>query len=281
MTAQPNLNTQITKLQAQLDMADLLELAINRHNLEVVEMERLADYNDQLLAENAAQAETIAAQEELIAQLERRQASAMDAIDRFEPIAKAAVALRHTHDLTKANLAAVQKELNQLKGGENPKKLKEQIKRNKEKNAELTTRNERLLREAKEYRSQLKTQSATIDALKKEVYVSGVKDANGTFTRLWSDGTQHIILWPDAIKMQNTETGDVSEGRALLYMHQSGRGALLTLDDTTGTTQMGASPKGGLKISRQAKDFTDAWLYKVNQVQGGDITDADLRVTDI
>ena len=302
MTAQPNLNTQITKLQAHLDMADLLELAINRHNLEVVEFERLAEYNDQLEAERKEQAERIqqlrsdldmkqaecAGQAETIKQLEARNAQLeqqhtrdMEAITKIEPIAKAAVAQKRQLEMTQANLAATQKELTALKGGDNPKKLREQVKRNKDKNAELAAKCERLQREATQYRAQLKTERDLCEGLKRELYVQGVKNANGAFTRLWSDGTQNVILWPDAVSMQNTKTGEVSKGRALLYMHNSGRGALLTLDAATGTTQMGEAPKGGLRPTKNVKAFTDAWLYKVNAMQNGDVNVEDLNVTDI
>lgn len=302
MSTQPELHTQITKLQAQLDMADLLELAINRHNLEVIEFDRLADYNAQLEAEHKEQAERIqqlrseldkqqaesAGQTEVIAKLEARNIRLeqqhtrdMEAISKIEPIAKAAVAQKRQLEMTQANLAATQKELTAIKGGDNPKKLREQIKRNKEKNAELTAKNERLQREATQYRAQLKTERDLADMLKKELYVQGVKSANGAFTRLWSDGTHNVILWPDAISMQNMQTGEISKGRALLYMHQSGRGALLTLDEATGATQMGEAPKGGLRVTKNVKAFTDAWLYKVNATQNGDVKPEDLQVTDI
>ena len=288
MSAQPDLQAQITKLQAHLDMTDLLELAINRHNLEVVEFERLAEYNDQLRgdldmqqAESAGQAEIIKQLEARNAQLEQQHSRDMEAITKIEPIAKAAVAQKRQLEMTQSNLAATQKELTALKGGDNPKKLREQIKRNKDKNAELTAKNERLQREATQYRAQLKTERDLCEGLKRELYVQGVKNANGAFTRLWSDGTQNVILWPDAVSMQNTQTGEVSKGRALLYMHNSMRGALLTLDPATGAVRLGEIPKGGLRLNKAVNEFAGAWLYKVNAMQNGDVNVEDLNVTDI
>lgn len=281
MTAHP-------KLHLQHDVPELLALLAERYNLEAVEFDQLAAYNDQLLAEKQADAErirqleqTVADQQAQLEHWEAEQQKNVESLTKAEGIARAAVAQKRQLELTTATLKAAQQELTQLKGGDNPKKLKEQIKRVKDKNTELTAKCDGLQREITLHRKEKRELGKEIDRLKKEMYIAGVKQANGSFTRLWSDGTQHIMLWPEAISVQNQATGEATRGRALLYMHQSLRGALLTLDHQTNSTQIGEAPKGGLRLTKEAKAFTDAWLYKVNALQNGDITGADLQVIDL
>lgn len=75
-------NTHTTDLH-QLDVADLLQLMIRRHNLEAVELERLGQYNDQLLAEKLED-------DERLQQL-RHQVKALEARDTVHALEKQAL----------------------------------------------------------------------------------------------------------------------------------------------------------------------------------------------
>lgn len=288
-----------TQQQIKGDIPELLSLMVEQYNVEAVEFDRMADYVEQLESDlknkselvcnlqielaNAksqveSQAKAIGELKERNNQLESLNERNIEAIKKAEPIARAAVAQKRQLEMVQSNLAATQKELTALKGGDNPKRLREQIKRNKDKNAELTAKNERLQREAAQYRADIKAERELMEALKKELYEESARQANKSFTRLYTEGEHHVMLWPEVIKAQCVTTGEVSEGRALLYMHNSMRGALLTLDEENGTARMGASPKGGLRLSKATKDFADSWLYKVNALQGGDVKVEDLQL---
>jgi len=260
---------------------ELAERLAKQYSLESLEFNRLNEYNDQLEAENRIQAAEIAALQGKVATLEAEHERDMETINVAHDLARKAVAQKRQLELTQSNLAATQKELTALKGGDSPKKLREQIKRNKEKNAELTAKNERLQREAQQYRKQLKDIDAEMEGLKQEVYIASVKAANGSFTRLWSDGVQNIVLWPQVATTQNVETEETSKGRALLYIHQCGRAALMTFDQATNEARLSAAPKGGLRPTKAAEAFAQSWLYKVNAMQGGDVTASDLMATDL
>lgn len=281
------------------DIPDLLEMMVARYNLEALEFDRLAEYNDQLESEHAEQAGRIqellhqlsalqqrseeqalqlAALTERNTWLEAEHEKSIASLKKAEIIAREAVSQKRQLEAAQAALNGVRQELTQLKGPDNPKKLREQVKRLKDKNTELTAKSERLQREGNQYRAELKTERDMVQHLRKELYTQEVKHANTTFTRLWTEGEHHIMLWPEAITVQDVTTGEASKGRALLYMHNSMRGALLTLDETTGSARMGTSPKGGLKPSKAAKQFADNWLYKVNSLQNGDVKTEDLHL---
>lgn len=162
------------------------------------------------------------------------------------------------------------RELNQL----NPKKLKEQIKRVKEANEKSQARCSKLELEAKEYRKEIThlTEQRNI-AVNKVAELKHKLDHN-TGAGLYHNGEHHLIIWPQKTKMQR-EDGTQFESRSLLYLHQSGRGGLITHDPQDGA-QLCAAPKGGLRPSKLTLDFAQNWLSQVNDIQNGVVTDADM-----
>lgn len=161
-------------------------------------------------------------------------------------------------------------ELNQL----NPKKLKEQNKRQKDANEKAQARAKHLEQSLKETR---KEKSELSNALQKAAITIGnlrheLDRNNGT--GVYHDGDHHLIIWPQPIKIKR-EDGSDFQGRTLLYLNQSGRGGLIAQDSDL-NAHLCAAPKGGLRPSKSTLEFAGKWLAQVNEVQGGVITDADI-----
>lgn len=156
----------------------------------------------------------------------------------------------------------------------NPQKLKEQIKRVKDSNDELTARNTRLTREREaEQRSHSETKVMLNEAHQKLILLRKELALNSG-AGLFHNGEHHLIVWPQMTKMQ-AANGEEFTCRSLLYMHQSGRAALIAYDPEKGAS-LSASPKGGLKPNQDTLAFAQNWLYRVNELQKGIIYDADM-----
>lgn len=198
---------------------------------------------------------------------------AAKAVENGVKIASQTTALNNTIASLQSQLKTAHekvRELNQL----NPKKLKEQIKRVKEANEKSQARCSKLELEAKEYRKEIThlTEQRNI-AVNKVAELKHKLDHN-TGAGLYHNGEHHLIIWPQKTKMQR-EDGTQFESRSLLYLHQSGRGGLITHDPQDGA-QLCAAPKGGLRPSKAALDFAQTWLSQVNDIQNGEMTDADM-----
>ena len=198
---------------------------------------------------------------------------AAKAVENGVKIASQTTALNNTITSLQSQLKTAHekvRELNQL----NPKKLKEQIKRVKEANEKSQARCSKLELEAKEYRKEIThlTEQRNI-AVNKVAELKHKLDHN-TGAGLYHNGEHHLIIWPQKTKMQR-EDGTQFESRSLLYLHQSGRGGLITHDPQDGA-QLCAAPKGGLRPSKLTLDFAQNWLSQVNDIQNGVVTDADM-----
>lgn len=198
---------------------------------------------------------------------------AAKAVENGVKIASQTTALNNTIASLQSQLKTAHekvRELNQL----NPKKLKEQIKRVKEANEKSQARCSKLELEAKEYRKEIThlTEQRNI-AVNKVAELKHKLDHN-TGAGLYHNGEHHLIIWPQKTKMQR-EDGTQFESRSLLYLHQSGRGGLITHDPQDGA-QLCAAPKGGLRPSKLTLEFAQNWLSQVNDIQNGVVTDADM-----
>lgn len=162
------------------------------------------------------------------------------------------------------------RELSQL----NPKKLKEQAKRQALANEKALGRNKKLEIEKKELKAEVKALKDQRNIAVNKVAELQRKLENNTGAGLYHNGEHHLIIWPQKTKMQR-EDGTQFESRSLLYLHQSGRGGLVSHDPQDGA-QLCAAPKGGLRPSKATLDFAQNWLRQVNEVQNGIITDADM-----
>lgn len=186
--------------------------------------------------------------------------------------------LQRQLNLANATNKGAQQELQQLRQM-NPQKLKEQVKRVKEQNESLTARVAQLEREATGYIADLRAGRERAQQAHAKIMQLQLENQNASAVGIYHKGDHHLVTWPQLMSLQ-TSSGAVVTQRPLLYMHQSGRGALLTLDPDTMELSMAASPKAGLRASDDALQVAGQWLYKVNQVQGTNLTSDDLVVID-
>lgn len=198
---------------------------------------------------------------------------AAKAIDDAQKLAHLTTAQQRENITLKEQLKAAQqsiRELNQL----NPKKLKEQNKRQKEANEKAQARTGKLELEAKEYKKEIAALKNSVNQSRNLLIEQKRIIEHNTGAGLYHRGKDHLIIWPQKTKMQRPD-GSTFEGRSLLYLEQSGRGGLITYDPETGA-QLCAAPKGGLRPSSDTIDFAENWLFKVNEQQNGDVTDHDM-----
>lgn len=242
------------------------------------QLDELSQERDELEIQVAAAATTQAALLARIDDLERENASCREAARKTEKIGNDSIALQ-------TEKARLQEQLNQLQqvissyGGVNGiDKLKEQNKRLKSAGAEKDARISQLERDNSKVRHDLTTaQRQSIEAHTK-IDLLQRQLAHDTGSGLYHNGEHHLIIWPQKTKMERPD-GTVLESRALLYMHQSGRAAMVTYNDQDGTA-LCASPKGGLKPSKEVMEFAHNWLFKVNSLQGGIVHESDMVPVD-
>lgn len=243
------------------------------HQLDEVSQER-----DELEIQVAAAATSQAALLARIADLEQENERCCDAARKAERIGNQVGPLL-------VEKTRLQEQLNQLQqviatyGGVNGiDKLKEQNKRLKSGNAEKDARISQLERDNSKARHDLTTaQRQSIEAHTK-IDLLQRQLAHDTGSGLYHNGEHHLIIWPQKTKMERPD-GTVFESRALLYMHQSGRAAMVTYNDQDGTA-LCTSPKGGLKPSKEVMEFAHNWLFKVNSLQGGIVHESDMVPVD-
>ena len=264
--------------------SDTLTKFVQQYNAEQIQQEQQATihalYRQNTSDEIAILKSKLEAEKRFNAELQDQ--AKQDAID----LNRAAVAVEHgvkiASQTTALNntIASLQsqlktahekvRELNQL----NPKKLKEQIKRQSEANEKAQGRNKKLEIEKKELKAEVKVLKDQRNIAVNKVAELQHKLEHNTGAGLYHNGEHHLIIWPQKTKMQR-EDGTQFESRSLLYLHQSGRGGLISHDPQDGA-QLCAAPKGGLRPSKDTLDFAQNWLRQVNEVQNGLVTDADM-----
>lgn len=180
-------------------------------------------------------------------------------------------------DLARARSDALQKELSELKGGDNPKRLKEQIKRIKNKSAEKDKQIASLKSEAKQYRRDIKESQSRLNMAIEKIQQLQLKHSN---VGIYHSGDYHLIVWPQSTPIQNAE-GRIIKCQPLLLMHQSGTGRLITFDSETNGCCIHKAPKGGTRIPKEIEQFAEDWLFKVNSIQNGEIKPEDLQSTNL
>ncbi len=257
---------------------DLLSAFVVRFNDMSSQLDEVSQERDELEIQVAAAATSQAALLARIADLEQENERCCDAARKAEKIGNQVGALL-------VEKTRLQEQLNQLQqviatyGGVNGiDKLKEQNKRLKSGNAEKDARISQLERDNSKARHDLTTaQRQSIEAHTK-IDLLQRQLAHDTGSGLYHNGEHHLIIWPQKTKMERPD-GTALESRALLYMHQSGRAAMVTYNDQDGTA-LCASPKGGLKPSKEVMEFAHNWLFKVNSLQGGIVHESDMVPVD-
>lgn len=160
----------------------------------------------------------------------------------------------------------------------NPERLQDQNKRLKESNADLTSKNNRLTHEKGQAESRTRALVAELKKLEDENLALGRELSHNQGTGIYHHGQHHLIVWPQQLLVEDP-SGKPFRCRALLYMHSSGRGGLMTYNPENGT-QLCASPVGGLKPSAPVIEFAQNWLYKVNELQKGIVEHSDMMAVD-
>lgn len=270
--------------ESELHSSDTLTKFIEQYNAEQIEQEQQATmhalYRQNTSDEIAILKSKLEAEKRFTAKLQDD--AKQDAID-LERAASAIADAQTLASATTAQQGQIISLQSQLKTAQekvreltqlNPKKLKEQVKRQKEANEKSQARCKKLELEAKEYRKE--TQALKVDLTRATHLLAEQKRVieHNTGAGLYHNGEHHLIIWPQKTKIQR-EDGTQFEGRSLLYLHQSGRGGLITHDPKIGA-QLCAAPKGGLRPSKSTIDFAASWLSQVNEIQGGVVKDADM-----
>ena len=257
---------------------ELLSAFVVRFNDLSDQLDEVSQERDELSIQTAAQQTQTLDLQARIVDLEQENERCCDAARKAEKIGNQVGALL-------VEKTRLQEQLNQLQqviatyGGVNgTDKLKEQNKRLKSGNTEKDARISQLERDNSKARHDLTTaQRQSIEAHTK-IDLLQRQLAHDTGSGLYHNGEHRLIIWPQKTKFQRPD-GSTFESRSLLYMHQSGRGALFTYSEESGT-MFAPSPKPGLKPSKEVQEFAHNWLFKVNSLQGGIVHESDMVPVD-
>lgn len=275
-----NANAQLKQLSnqdhlKQFDPDDLLEAFLHRYNDQNAALDQLTGEN-QLLQQSLDGYkrqchEQIKELEEVREENETCRNLALEA----EKIANKSSGLTTELARARAQIQTLQKQLKDANAEGSPKKLKAQVKRLKDKDADQKKRIAsqeqviKTLRHSVEQKNVQQNQAFDkIASLQKQL-------AHDTGSGLYHNGEHHLIIWPQKTKMLDSD-GNTFEGRSLLYLHQSGRGGLMTYNPTTEQVNLCAAPRGGLRPSEDLKQFAQDWLFKVNDLQDGIVKEEDM-----
>ena len=284
MTNEQPSHDQITDILTQVHSSDLLTAFIHAYNQEQADNEEqqtihelykqnTADEIQILKSQLEAEKRLVASQQESLAQQTEDLNKAAKAIEDAQTLAKTTTAQLNQITTLKQQLEAAQQAVRELKQL-NPLKLKEQIKRTKEANAKAQARNKKLELEAKEYRKTIAHHEQRYNECINKIRQQKAELEHNTGAGLYHKGKDHLIIWPQKTKMERPD-GSIFESRSLLYLHQSGRGGLVTFDPETGA-QLCAAPKGGLRMADETIEYAKDWLFTVNELQDGVVHDKDM-----
>lgn len=257
--------------------SDLLEQFIGEFNFLVQDHASALDENETLRRSLTKADEAINTARQLDEELTRVKKELENSINGGNKVT--AIAATQSIELNKLReqIAAQQKEITRYKS-QGIDRLNEQNKRLKETNADLTARNNRLTHEKGQTEKALSRLNTEYAKLEDENLQLGRQLSHYQGTGIYHNGPHHLIVWPQMLKVEDP-SGEQFKCRALLYMHSSGRGGLMTYSESQGTT-LCAGPAGGLKPSAAVIEFAQNWLYKVNELQKGEVTDADMMAVD-
>lgn len=270
--------------ESELHSSDTLAKFVEQYNAEQIEQEQQATmhalYRQNTSDEIAILKSKLEAEKRFTAKLQddaKQDAIdlslAAEAVESGVKIARQVTAKDNDIARLQSQLKTAQekvRELSQL----NPKKLKEQAKRQVLANEKAQGRNKKLEIEKKELKAEAQALKEQRNMAVNKVAELQRRLEHNTGAGLYHNGEHHLIIWPQKTKMQR-EDGTQFESRSLLYLHQSGRGGLITHDPQDGA-QLCAAPKGGLRPSKATLDFAQTWLSQVNDIQNGVVTDADM-----
>ncbi|MDW2204295.1 hypothetical protein R7007_21740 [Vibrio sp. 1636] len=254
---------------------DLIEAFLHCYN------QQNADW-DEMIAENARlqqladgykrQANTQASE---IEELKKENKFCREMALKAEDIANQSTGLQQELTTARTQIRELRDKIKELSGEGSPKKLKAQVKRLKDKGDEREKRITKLETDTKQLRSELTEERKNLQNSFTKIAELKTQLAHDTGSGLFHKDEHHLIIWPQKTKMQD-QNGNQFEGRSLLYLHQSGRGGLMSYNPETEQVNLCAAPRGGLRPSEDLKEFATNWLYKVNVLQEGVVNVEDM-----
>lgn len=257
---------------------ELLSAFVVRFNDLTGQLDEVSQERDELSIQTAAQHTQILDLQARIADIEQENESCREAARKAARIGNESIALQTEKVRLQEQLNQLQQVVSSYGGVNGINKLKEQVKRLQNGNAEKDARISQLERDNSKARHDLTTAQrqaieahTKIDLLQRQL-------AHDTGSGLYHNGEHHLIIWPQKTKFQRPD-GSTFEARSLLYMHQPGRGGLFTYSEESGT-MFAASPKPGLKPTKEVQEFAHNWLFKVNSLQGGIVQESDMVPVD-
>lgn len=264
------------------DMPDLIKAIANRYNQEAEDWDRLVSDNQRLTQERDGYKRQAQSHQADIEKLQHNIAQLTEENDRCrkmvleaENIATRSIAIQTENGRMKSQIFALQKEIQELKQAGDPKKLKATIAEKNSKLKDLEHSKQKLQRAMKD--EQHKQEKSRIDLNKAIDKIAQLQTQlqHDTGSGLYHKDHHHLIIWPQKTKILD-ENGNEFEGRSLLYLHQSGRGGLMTMNPHTNEVNLCAAPKGGLRPCADTQEFAKNWLFKVNMLQEGMVREEDM-----
>ncbi len=258
----------------KIDSSELLTAFVNEYNVEQEHAEKIE--------QRLVTAELIILQQkEQIAELARKVTeqdadliTASKGIADAEKLQKHHLAKQSEVMLLKNQLKDTQQALTMANNAGLLKKQKEQIRRVKEASELKDKKISNLERKLNEANNDLTHANADKAACKKIVEKLKQKELKNEAQGLYHHGDHHLVIWPQKAEMLRPD-GSTFQGTNLLYLHQSGNGAFITFDPQNNKSMLCPPPENGLNPSSEVKEFAHNWLFRVNQLQQGEIKDND------
>ncbi|HIF9260429.1 TPA: hypothetical protein ACX6RA_003536 [Photobacterium damselae] len=258
----------------EFDADTLLQAFLTNYNQQNIDWDALILTNQQLEQERDGYKRQAKTQQQELNDLKQEIDDLRSIATKSESVANQSIGLQQELKIARSQIAGLQKQIKEL-NKHNPAKMKDRIKRQTAK--------------AEENKKRINSQEQVIKTLRHSLEVKGqqlqnsfgkiqelqTQLAHDTGSGLFHKDEHHLIIWPQTTKMQD-EDGNIFEGRSLLYLHQSGRGGLMTYNPNTNSVNLCAAPRGGLRPSEELKDFAQNWLFKVNVAQNGIVKKEDM-----
>lgn len=191
--------------------------------------------------------------------------------DKVEQTASKALALSNINqkliysvEQHQMKIKSLENELRDMKGNNNPKKLKDQVNRLKDKNKELTKGNDLLKLNNKQYRSD-------VNKLRKDLKNQLISRMHLAMTHAFTKDGHELWLVPTKLGI---DRGHGNERiMCLLHLAPNGIGYLVTV--MNGEIHLDKEVANLPKMPQEMYDHAEAWLAKV-EAQNYAVTDADL-----
>lgn len=264
------------------DTSGLLSAAINAYNNDMIASEENEDKIEQLeakLTQSYTEQESGDAKSALLCtQLNAatdKNKSYEDLLLVAEKNAHGQLATQRELVISKNKVTELQRELSKLKNGESPDKLKKQLIVSKKKRHASTKNNISLKKQRNDGYRIISDKDKALFSKDEEIRLLNKQLAHNTGAGLFHKGEHHLIIWPEKTTFERPD-GTSFQGRSLLYLHQSGRGGMISYDPISNSSHLCKAPKAGLRPSEDCKVFAKDWLYTVNEVQDGIVHEKDM-----